>query len=108
MSVPSGVSGKYSAREALRVGPLEQAGGADTAGIEGIPMMFANALPAAIGLGRPIAMRAANARLGGEAVVIVKKFLFLTGLNNCRRQAELAFACCAHIHQSPSQRYLKF
>ena len=98
MRVPGGVGGKYAAGKALGTGPLEHTRWAYAARIESIPMVFANTLPTALRLGRPVALWATDARLLRAVLAIVENFRFLIGLNNSSRQAEPAFACCAHIH----------
>jgi len=92
MRIPRGVRGKHLAGEALRGGPLKEAGRANSSGIESIPIMLTNALPAALRLGRPIAVRAADAWVGGALLMIVKDIMIQIWLNNRRRQAVLGFA----------------
>jgi len=52
------------AREALCFSPLVKAGGADAPCVEGIPLVSAGAEPFVLFARRPVAQRAADARVG--------------------------------------------
>jgi hypothetical protein len=67
--------------ETLSRSPLVEAGGADTPGIERVPMVPADAKPMVFLAGRPAAQRASDARAGG-----VEAFLLIwLAINNDRR-----------------------
>src|SRR6266545_263127 len=60
--VPIRVRRPQIARQALRRGPLKQAGRADSAGIERVPVVPTSAGPSVVAPRRPVAQRATDAR----------------------------------------------
>ena len=63
--------GKGPARKALGRSPLKNAGRANAARFEGMPGVFANAHPTAIGHGRPITLWATDTRFFIFALIAV-------------------------------------
>jgi hypothetical protein len=60
--------------EALRRNPLVEAGGADTPGIERVPMVPADTKPMVFLAGRPAAQRASDAWAGGVETLLLIGF----------------------------------